>query len=699
MTPTLKSRLLLAALLTVLAAAIVAAVLLRNAHHGLPYHDSFAAGRAAEWTAYDGTWNLTQSGVQNDSPEPGAKLVTGSPLWSDYSLDADVELLGEGDAGVIVRASSVEHGVDSYSGYYAAVRTGDQSVVLGRAGHGWAEFPARPMPGGIAPYHWYHLRVVAAGCSISVTATNTSNGKSAHSSYRDRGCLRTGMIGLRSLGSGGIWRNICAAPLNAATPVPPSSSATPGPLAPLPFAGEFVPALSSVTLQKSVQSIRSLRFLSITRPAQATVRGTVVLALPSLYVQDGGGGARIEPTGVIPPLKVGDDVEVSGDVYPQGLSTVIRNASVRPIWERAPIPPLAVTTEQASSGAFDAMSIEVEGRLEAKSLNPGGSLSLRLRDGQQSFLALSDSVGAEGLLHRLPLNSLLRIRGVCMVSESFTHNQVPFVLILRSLEDARVISGPPWWSADHIAEILAALLALGFLIYVVYTRAHDWKLRMVMAERESLSHEIHDTLSQCFVGIGFQLRGVLHRLQAEPTRADIDSVREDISVAYGFVKRSHEVARRSLGGLRPETLESTGLVPALEQAARRIVGDGAITIFTETTGDLRPAPLHVIDSLFRIGQEAIANGVQHGHPTRIHISAHYAANSLRLFIEDDGAGFHTQARSNGLGLNGMKLRTESVNGKLDIRSAPGHGTRVTVTAPIPRRFAWLPRLAYHRRHE
>jgi signal transduction histidine kinase len=693
------------AVVTLLIVSSIAAIVflifayLRNAHRGLPYHDSFTGGHAGEWTAYDGAWQLVQGGVQNDSSELGAKLVTGSPLWKDYTLDADVEPLGEGDAGVIVRAGDVEEGVDSYSGYYAGVRTLDQSVVLGRADHGWIEFPGRPMPGGILPYQWYHLRVAATGCSISVTATAASTRTSVTVTHADHRCLKFGMIGLRSVASGGIWKNIVAAPADSSSPsILPAISSK----------GLLTPPIATAPPQaeppeQPAQSVRSLRLLSTSSPAHVTIRGTVVLTMPDLYVQDASGGARVVPIEVNHPLKVGDGVQVSGEVYPQGLSTVIRNARIRPVWERASIPPLAVTPGQAASGAFDAMSIQVEGRLDEKSLSDGSPLTLKLSDGEQTFLAVTDSIGAEGLLHRLPLNSLLRVRGVCMVSPSFTHNQVPFILILRSVEDARVISGPPWWSADHIAEILAALLALCFIAYILYSRTQDWKLRMVMAERESLSHEIHDTLSQCFAGIGFQLRGVLHRLQNESSPVELDSLRDEVSVAYGFVKRSHEVARRSLGGLRPETLASTGLIPALNETAKRLIGEGSITVDTVTTGDARPVPLHVIDSLFRIGQEAIANALQHGHPRRLRISAHYATRTLRLIVEDDGAGFsigdRSHQRSNGFGLNGMKLRTESVNGQLDIQSAPGRGTRIVVTAPIPRRFAWLARLAYHDGHD
>jgi len=83
---------------------------------GLPYKDSFTAGTADEWRALGGTWELVDGAMRNDSDERGAKLITGSSRWRDYSLEADIMLLGhDGDAGLIARSSDEEGGVDSYS--------------------------------------------------------------------------------------------------------------------------------------------------------------------------------------------------------------------------------------------------------------------------------------------------------------------------------------------------------------------------------------------------------------------------------------------------------------------------------------------------------------------------------------------------------------------------------------------------------
>jgi hypothetical protein len=107
---------LTASLLLVLALAGLRASL-HSPGHGLPYRDSFAEGKADEWKAFGGTWELANGMMHNDSDERGAKLLTGSPYWRNYSIEADINLLGiNGDAGLIIRSRDEETGVNAYTG-------------------------------------------------------------------------------------------------------------------------------------------------------------------------------------------------------------------------------------------------------------------------------------------------------------------------------------------------------------------------------------------------------------------------------------------------------------------------------------------------------------------------------------------------------------------------------------------------------
>jgi hypothetical protein len=99
---------------------------LRSSSRGLPYHDHFAGGDNSEWVAYDGNWNVRSGVMVNESNERGAKLVTVSPNWTNYAVDADISLSSTGEAGIITRVSDPEPGVDSYHGLYSGLRVRDE---------------------------------------------------------------------------------------------------------------------------------------------------------------------------------------------------------------------------------------------------------------------------------------------------------------------------------------------------------------------------------------------------------------------------------------------------------------------------------------------------------------------------------------------------------------------------------------------
>ena len=76
-------------------AGVVALLYQRNPGRGLPFQDQFAKGRLSDWQEYGGTWSIVDGSLRNDSNERGAKIITGSPFWTNYKAEADVQLLGD----------------------------------------------------------------------------------------------------------------------------------------------------------------------------------------------------------------------------------------------------------------------------------------------------------------------------------------------------------------------------------------------------------------------------------------------------------------------------------------------------------------------------------------------------------------------------------------------------------------------------
>ena len=604
----------------------------------------------------------------------GRNCLTGSPNWKDYTVEADVQLLGEGSVGVLARVSEAELGENSHKGYFAGVRTADNSLVLGAYDFAYHEAAKVLLPDPVRPFRWYHVKLRAVGCRITAFAWSDGMGEVQTAAVNDPDCFRSGRIGLRSNGTGGVWRNVAVIPANMS-----AAGARAVQHLPLPDATAFQRALLQMRVQRSgtqapreetpsvpPQPVRSLLYLPPFGSPLASVRGSVVLTRPTIYVQDATGGGVEVQSDNLTPLKVGDEVEVTGEISLDRISPVMRKARFRLLREAVPVSPMVLTANQLAEGQYDGMFVQLEGYLRSISAEEDGSLTMRLDGGAQSFHAILAKGRSRSHLQDLALRSRLRVRGVAAVDAPFTKDADPFAILVRAAEDVDVVAGPPWWRPSTL--ILVSLVALGliFALNHVYLLAQHWRLRAVADERERLAHEIHDTLAQSFAGIGFQLQAIRNSM---PPDAQI--LERQVDRAILMARTSHEEARRSIATLHPESLGHVGLLRALRECAERMVKSGNVSVEIHGEDDPRVVPVHIKDALFRIGQEAIANSIRHAKPNTIRIGLQQQRTSLCLSVEDNGDGFVPDSDHAGFGLLGMYKRAESISATLVIKSAPG----------------------------
>jgi signal transduction histidine kinase len=697
--------LIVVACLSVLALGAVGYLAYRSlARHGPSYHDSFAQEKQDEWQAFGGTWQIINGAMQNSSDERGAKLMAGSTDWRDYKVDADVQLLGEaGDAGLVMRTTQEEEGVDSYHGYFAGLRDLDNTLILGRADYGWHEFQAIPVASGVRTRVWYHLTFLAYECTLAARTISPS-GETTTVAIQDPSCVKAGRFGLQSYASGALWRNVTVSrssrrDLTSLIGDRPAGLPTERGVA---WTGntDALDRRNEIELidrdmrdhhsDLSAQPIGSLRLLSPNQPSQVTVHGVVTLISPVLYVQDATGGLAIPKARTTKPIQIGDAIEAKGNAELHDFSSVLRDADVRPLWTHTPVPPVAVSPSQAATGAFDAQYIEVEGVLRSLESTSDHMLVLTLDEGAQSFRAIATDKSPTQTARRIRERSRLRLRGVCVVDSAYTHDLTPFALLLPSVEEVEVIKGPPWWSTGHLVVLTFGFLLLLLAAQTGHSFIARWRLQAVMEEREQLAHEMHDTLAQNFAGLGFHLEGMRDDTSEE------NPLRPQLDWALDMVRDSHKEARRSVAALRPQALESVGLLKSLEQDAQRMVGGGSVHIATSLSGTERKIPVSISDTLLRIGQEAVANAVRHGQPDALQLAIAYENTALQLTVRDNGKGFDPSNGSSGFGIRGMENRAHSISADLEISSAPDEGTQVQVRVPIPPPFlhASWPRFAW-----
>ena len=86
--------------------------------------------------------------------------------------------------------------------------------------------------------------------------------------------------------------------------------------------------------------------------------------------------------------------------------------------------------------------------------------------------------------------------------------------------------------------------------------------------------------------------------------------------------------------------------------------------------------------VYRIAGEALRNAFRHAQARRIEVEIRYDERQLRLRVGDDGKGFDLDLESDGHGLSSIRSRSSGISARLQIISAPGHGTSITVEVPL-----------------
>jgi signal transduction histidine kinase len=690
-----------------------------NRRMALPYHDSFDKNLATEWSSFGGTWQISDGAVYNRSDERGAKLISGSQDWTDYELTTELKLIGhEGDVGVVVRLGDEERGVDSYNGYYVGLRSADSAMVIGRADHGWMEGQPVPMLGGVQIGVWYRLRIVAVGCQIGAEATNIESGQASWGAFKDEHCVRQGKIGLRSMATGGAWRKVSVTPTNEAAwadirrrasflqgPDYPNREADYSRMREQYFKTTYLPARSYQSdspQQLPVESQNNLihRIVSIedlrTTPLEdqtVQIRGVVTLTSP-LYVQDSSGSIAVQLNKPV-DLNLGDEVELSGRRLVSGFTPKFLASQVRLLWDRTLVVPISITSTQAASGEFDGSLVELRGRLRSKTKDQNRDITLQLYDSAQSFSAVVHGGLSTQAYDSWEIGSDLSIRGICTVLPSSDRGETAFTVLLRAIDDVQVLAGPPWWNGRQVIRlILLSFLLIGFGLYA-YIRLERWKMHAIISERERLAHDMHDTLAQSFAGVGFHLQGLSNGMRSGT--AERSDVIEMVKRACEMVGHSHREASASIAALHPDADEGGDFLIALHRCTREMLDgnrrDGkALPLQFIREGVARPLSMPVRDALFHIGREAITNMLRHAQATEMELRLRYGPKFVTLEMRDNGVGFLYDPAASGFGIRTMKRRCAKVRAQIEIESAPGNGTHVTVQAPYglgPRSIDWV----------
>ena len=412
----------------------------------------------------------------------------------------------------------------------------------------------------------------------------------------------------------------------------------------------------------------------------------------SFYFQDDSRGIQVFLRDVPRPVP-GEAVDVVGFPEPGAFSPVLRDADWRPTAGKGA--PVARPVSMAEATKHDGRLLTVEGRMTEFTKGDREVILTLESGGQRGRIHVSTTVArpwAEG--------AIVRATGVCSVElgdwESFVAHRRPtgFSLLTQDPGAITLVQPAPWWNLTRVVWLLAAAAVFsgGALVLVWWRikvrlretsrtrKAAHAQFVAVIAERNRIAREIHDTMAQGFAGISAQLEVLNDRLQDAPA-----TLRRHLDLARGLVRSSLDEARRSVWNLRAQALEEAGLGDALSRLGQQLTEGGNVTFELRVDGTPRTLPADVENNLLRIGQEAITNAVRHASAMRISLSLSYLADRVTLVVCDDGKGFDP-ARSRpsargGFGLPGMRERAEAMHASFLLHPEPAGGTRLELCVP------------------
>src|SRR5882724_3460729 len=217
-----------------------------------------------------------------------------------------------------------------------------------------------------------------------------------------------------------------------------------------------------------------------------------------------------------------------------------------------------------------------------------------------------------------------------------------------------------------------AMLALQLTRLSAQNRESD-----LMAERNRVARDIHDTLAQGFTGVIAQLEAARGAI----TQKKRVRVSDHIERAGELAREGLREARRSVQALRPLALEEKPLATALRDLIERTTTGMTMKAKLILQGEPRELPPEWETNLLRIGQEVLTNAIRHAEASKFDALLDFGAREVRFKFCDNGRGFDSRKENEGYGIHGMRERVQGMGGEFLIQTGEGKGTAISIVLP------------------
>jgi signal transduction histidine kinase len=205
---------------------------------------------------------------------------------------------------------------------------------------------------------------------------------------------------------------------------------------------------------------------------------------------------------------------------------------------------------------------------------------------------------------------------------------------------------------------------------------------LLLRERERIGRDLHDGVIQAIYAAGLHL---------EQASADVDvEARGRIGTVMGELNRITGDIRSTIFDLRSGELESRDAEAIVLAVADELQAHTLVELEVGSEGLFRPRLTpDQADQLRNIVTEAFSNILRHARASRVSVRMFCTRRRFRLEIRDDGSGYDPGVvpaargrRGRAQGLANIRRRAEILEAELEIESAPGQGTHLSLTMPV-----------------
>jgi PAS domain S-box-containing protein len=441
-----------------------------------------------------------------------------------------------------------------------------------------------------------------------------------------------------------------------------------------------VEGILTIDERGSIESINPAAEQMFGYSAEEVVGRNVSMLMPSPYREEHDGYlGNYHRTGSARIIGIGREVTAQrkdGSVFPIDLSvSEVRLADrrmfagfVRDITERKAAESALLHFAAIVGSSDDAIiGKTLDGRVT--SWNRGaekifGYTSAEMMGRPISVLYPPDRIGEESMI-------LARLRR----GESIEHYET-----VRRRKDGRLID--VFVTISPIRDSSGTIIGASKIGRDITERKQMQKEILEISDREQrrIGQDLHDGLCQQLAGIELMSQVLAGNLAGKSK----EHARRASEIA-GHVREAISHTRSLARGLSPVTLESEGLMSALQDLATTTE-----KIFNVTCRCSFPKPVEIRDHalathLFRIAQEAVSNAIKHGKATRILIQLRERGGEVSVTVADNGSGLpEPLPKSKGIGLRIMQSRASMIGGTLLIVNDPKGGARITCSVALKR---------------